>query len=162
MSLVERAGADGDSTSDYEEWEFRKARELLARLIESKKRDEEILVLARTNYVLDQLRLEFPHSEAAGLRLLTIHRAKGLEADYVVLLGCVGGKYGFPSEVFDDNLLDIVKKKEESKSDRIEEERRLFYVALTRCKNHFFVFTSRSRKSQFVTSIQKYLSVSSS
>ena len=160
MSLVERSA--GGSFSKYDDWEFRKGKELLAGLIESKKRGEDILVLARSNYVFDQLKLEFPHSEDVGLRFLTIHRAKGLEADYVVLLGCVSGKYGFPSWVFDDDILDIVKKKQESKSDRIEEERRLFYVALTRCKNQFFVFTSKGRRSEFVGNIEQYLTVKSS
>ena len=156
MSLVERRGA-GSSSSGYDEWELQATRELLASLIQTKKRNEQILVLARSNYALNRLKVEFPTSDAVGLRFLTIHRAKGLEADYVLLLGCVRGPYGFPSEVFDNDMLDIVKKKQETKSERIEEERRLFYVALTRCKDRLFIFTSQSSKSQFVQEIERYL-----
>jgi DNA helicase IV len=156
MSLIEGLG-NYKYLSSFEEWEFQKAKELLARLIRSKGRDEQILVLARTNHSLNRLKVEFPSSDGVGLKFLTIHRAKGLEADYVLLLGCVSGPYGFPSEVFDDKMLDIVKRKQETKGERIEEERRLFYVALTRCKSELFVFSSKSSKSQFVQEIEPYL-----
>ena len=38
----------------------------------------------------------------------TVHGSKGLEADYVVVLGLCTGKYGFPAEITDDPLLDLV------------------------------------------------------
>ncbi len=63
----------------------------------------------------------------------------------------------FLSEVVDQTVLDIVKKDRESESDKLEEERRLFCVALTRCKNQFFLFTSRKIRSQFVSEIQAHL-----
>src|SRR3989442_15998105 len=121
---------------------------MLEPLLNSKKSDEEVMVLSRTNHPLDRLKLEFPKHESSGLRFLTIHSAKGTEADCVLLLGCVSGRNGFPSEVGSQKALDIVEKNRESESDKLEEERRLFYVALTRCKNQFFLFTSRNTRSK--------------
>ena len=40
--------------------------------------------------------------------------------------------------------------------DKLEEERRLFYVALTRCKKELHIFTSNHNKSQFISEISKY------
>lgn len=61
------------------------------------------------------------------VKLMTIHTAKGLEFDYVFLVGCNKGV--FPSE---RTLL-------ESPIDGMEEERRLCYVAFTRAKKRLFV-----------------------
>lgn len=142
----------------YEQWELEEAKELLDLLIRTRKPQERILVLARTNYTLKLLKVEYPNSDEIGLRFMTIHRAKGLEADYVVLLNCIKGPFGFPSNVFDNQLLEIVRKKKEMMGEKIEEERRLFYVALTRSRNKLFIFTSKNRKSQFIHEIENYLS----
>ena len=67
------------------------------------------------------------------IEFLTVHKSKGLEADYVILLQCNKDIYGFPSLVSDDPVLNHVL----TKSDQFPygEERRLFYVAITRAKN---------------------------
>ena len=67
-----------------------------------------ILLLGRYKHLEPQLaRLR---REYAGLDITyrTVHSAKGLEADYVVLIGMQAGRYGFPSEISDDPLLDLV------------------------------------------------------
>jgi DNA helicase-4 len=156
MRLVEMS--ESTALPSYEDWELQTAKSLLEQLLKSKKPDEEVIVMSRTNQPLDRLKLEFPKHESSGLRFLTIHSAKGTEADYVLLLACKSGRNGFPSEIGSQNVFDIVKKNQESENDKLEEERRLFYVALTRCKNQFYLFTSREAKSQFVTEIQPYLS----
>ena len=74
----------------YEDWEFLSAKELLLELLGKKKVDEEILVLARYNFRLEDLRIAFPDHDKSGLSFKSIHSAKGTEADYVLLLGCVG------------------------------------------------------------------------
>lgn len=85
------------------------------------------------------------------VEFLTVHRSKGLQADYVIILNCVSGKYGFPSEQADDPILNLLL----SKADRFKngEERRLFYVALTRSKNKTFITTNTSYKSKFLNEI---------
>lgn len=148
-----------NDSRDYELWELERATELLKQLVDNKKPGEQIMVLARFNYPLQRLEEEFPHHETLGLKFLSIHRAKGTEADYVLLLGCTSGMYGFPSELIDQRVLDIVKKDPGDETDKLEEERRLFYVALTRCKNQLFLFTSRKSRSQFVSELKPYLTV---
>ncbi len=77
----------------------------------------------------------------------------------MLLLSCVSGQDGFPSGLIDQELLEVVKKKHGDEADRLEEERRLFYVGLTRCRNQLFMFTSRSARSQFVSELDPYLSL---
>jgi DNA helicase-4 len=156
MRLIEMS--ESGARPSYEDWELQTAKSMLEQLLKSKKSDEEVMVLSRTNQPLDRLKLEFPKHESSGLRFLTIHSAKGTEADYVLLLACTSGRNGFPSEIGSQNVFDVVKKDRGSEDDKLEEERRLFYVALTRCKNQFYLFTSGKAKSQFVSEIQPFLS----
>ena len=154
IRLIEMASND---SRDYEVWELEKATELLKELLDNKKTEEQIMVLARFNYPLGRLKVAFPHQDTLGLKFLTIHKAKGTEADYVLLLSCINGRYGFPSELMDQRVLDIVRKDPMDETDKLEEERRLFYVALTRCKSQLFLFTSGKSKSQFVSELEPYL-----
>lgn len=86
------------------------------------------------------------------LPFLTVHRAKGLEADIVILLNCDAGKHGFPSGMADDAVLSLVL----SNADQFEngEERRLFYVALTRAKEQVFLLADKTYKSKFITELE--------
>ena len=70
-----------ESREDYKDWEFRKSKELLTQLITARKIDEQILVLARYNFQMEQLMLEFPNHETTGIKFLSVHKAKGTEAD---------------------------------------------------------------------------------
>lgn len=83
---------------------------------------------------------------------LTAHQSKGLEADYVILLNCNSGVYGFPSTISDDPVLSRVL----SENDHFEfgEERRLFYVAITRGKRMTYVLYDKKHPSTFVTEIE--------
>ena len=82
------------------------------------------------------------------LQFLTVHKAKGLEADNVILLGCNAGVYGFPSNIADDPILKLVL----SEDDQFEygEERRLFYVAITRCRKRVYVLYNTEYPSPFI------------
>ena len=82
------------------------------------------------------------------IEFLTVHKSKGLEADYVILLQCSNDTYGFPSLVSDDPVLNYVL----TKSDQFAfgEERRLFYVAVTRAKVKTIVLYDRRFPSVFV------------
>lgn len=82
------------------------------------------------------------------IEFLTVHKSKGLEADYVIILQCNKDTYGFPSLVNDDPVLNYVL----TKSDQYPygEERRLFYVAITRAKIKTFVLYDKRFPSVFV------------
>lgn len=78
----------------------------------------------------------------------TIHSVKGLEAEHVILVEMKGGEYGFPSQISDDPLLSLLLSRQEDCP--FGEERRLFYVAVTRAKKSVHLFTHLSPPSQFV------------
>jgi DNA helicase-4 len=83
---------------------------------------------------------------------LTVHKAKGLEADIVIILNCNSGKYGFPSEMSDDKVLNLLL----TDADQYEngEERRLFYVAMTRAKENLFIISESAQKSKFIAEME--------
>tara|TARA_B100001059_G_C17826305_1_gene581582 strand:+ start:612 stop:3317 length:2706 start_codon:yes stop_codon:yes gene_type:complete len=94
-----------------------------------------------TNYTYDG-------NNNATISFSTIHSSKGLEADYIIILNCNSGTYGFPSEILDDPLLNFLL----SKSDQFQngEERRLFYVAMTRAKREVHILSNKNYQSKFV------------
>lgn len=85
------------------------------------------------------------------LSSLTIHASKGKEADYVVLLGLETGKHGFPSHNQTHPLLEALLPAAESY--RFAEERRLFYVALTRARQRVYLITDMAVASEFVVEL---------
>lgn len=84
---------------------------------------------------------------------LSVHASKGLEADYVVILGNEAGKFGFPSSMEDDPIIDLVLA--ESEEYPFAEERRLFYVAMTRAKDEVHFFASQTNRSLFIEELLK-------
>ena len=82
---------------------------------------------------------------------MTVHRSKGLEADYAVVLGLCSGKFGFPAEIADDPLIDLVLAAPEAHPNA--EERRLLYVAVTRARRQVFLLADGGQPSEFVTEL---------
>lgn len=82
----------------------------------------------------------------------SIHSAKGLEADIVIIINCNSGKFGLPNQMADDPTLNLLL----SEADQFEngEERRLFYVAMTRAKEMLYLVTDSYNKSKFITEIE--------
>jgi len=91
------------------------------------------------------LRRRFPQ---LNIQFHSVHAAKGLEADYVILEHLSSGRYGFPSEVADDPALDLVLAQPDAFPHG--EERRLFYVALTRARKRIYLLADAERMSPFV------------
>lgn len=75
-----------------------------------------------------------------GVRLMTAHKAKGLEFDEVFIIHGVDGVWGNRSS---RNLFSIPIIEHARNVGRIEDERRLFYVALTRARNSVFISYSK-------------------
>lgn len=74
--------------------------------------------------------------------LSTIHASKGLEYDSVYLLDVIDGV--LPAQIPKD-----LKKAEKTELEAYEEERRLFYVGITRAKTQLYVFTMKTQHSAF-------------
>jgi DNA helicase-4 len=120
-----------------------------------------LLVLARYNKLLPRhwVQRELANQWTSGtLAFSTVHAAKGLEADYVVLLGVRGempraenGYLSIPSAQSDDSLLELVMPEPETFEHA--EERRLFYVALTRAKRHVALLCNPTFPSVFATEL---------
>ena len=124
----------------------------IGQLVASIPTDKSIFLLGR--YSFDDYYLSFLYKSVKEgnrfyyfignrkIEFLTVHKSKGLEADYVIILQCNKDTYGFPSMVSDDPVLDYVL----TKSDQYPygEERRLFYVAITRAKIKTYVLYDRS------------------
>ena len=130
-------------------------KEALDRIDEDARRHDgasEVLLLGRYRH-LRPLNLDSLAKQYRGLRFtyMTVHRAKGLEADYAVVLGLCAGKHGFPVEIADDPLLDLVMAAPEAHPNA--EERRLLYVALTRARRQVFLLAEGGPPSAFVTEL---------
>ena len=89
------------------------------------------------------------------VKFMTIHGSKGLEADYVFILNCNSGLYGFPSLVSDDPVLDYVLSDKEHYE--YAEERRVFYVGITRAKVHTVVLYDEQYPSPFVQELNSHV-----
>lgn len=83
---------------------------------------------------------------------MTVHKSKGLEADVVIVLNCNSGRLGFPSEIADDPVLNLLL----SSADQYPhgEERRLFYVAMTRARESVHFVAERNFKSVFIDELE--------
>lgn len=78
-------------------------------------------------------KLEVKGFEDIEFKYITVHKSKGLEADNVIVLNLKNHLLGFPNKMTDDPMLSLLLSDDEEY--RFAEERRLFYVALTRTKN---------------------------
>ena len=88
--------------------------------------------------------------------IYTVHKAKGLESDYTIILNCNDELLGFPNQIENNHLINKILPNKEIK---YAEERRLFYVALTRCRLKTFIFYNKSMPSPFITELKKIVKV---
>jgi len=79
---------------------------------------------------------------------MTVHQSKGLECDYVIILNCNGGTLGFPADIADSPVLRFVLSKPDAYA--FSEERRVFYVGITRAKVHTWVLYDKGNPSPFI------------
>ena len=122
-----------------------------------------VLLLGRTNYDLEiakktglfrtfyknrKQKLEYIPIPELQIDFMSVHKSKGLEADNVILLNFKNDKLGFPNQIADDKVLNLVLTTAENF--KFAEERRLFYVAITRTKNRTFILTDNRNSSPFL------------
>ena len=107
-----------------------------------------VLVLGRYRSSENPLQIKSPLEEFS-----TVHRAKGREADFVVVVDLKDGRWGFPSRIEDNSLLELVLPPTSAGAYPFAEERRLFYVAMTRARIGAYLITDPVRPSTFVTEL---------
>ncbi len=145
--------------SEIAEYEF-----VLQKVLAAKVPRHEIFVLARTNRQLTELselmrQREIKHvvrsdemkrNVVAGedeVTLATVHAIKGMEAELVFVVGC--SSQNFPCRGSEHPVIEMIKIDE---YDKEEEERRLFYVAMSRAKNSLYLTYSGKSPTYFITS----------
>jgi DNA helicase-4 len=110
-----------------------------------------VLVLGRTHRALHQADPPTGAYKGLDVHASTVHKAKGLEADATIVLRVSAHPDGFPSMREDDPVLDLVMPPREAFANA--EERRIFYVALTRSRLRTEVIASAGRRSPFATEL---------
>lgn len=135
------------------------------------KESKTVLLLGRNNFDISDLSISnyfkvtnkngetivesniYPH---LTIRFMTIHKSKGLEADEVIVLNNRNNITGFPNQMTNDSVLSYVSKEEENYL--YAEERRLFYVALTRTRNRCYLMCS-DENSLFTEELKNYKNI---
>lgn len=122
---------------------------------------KEIMVLGRNNkdinYFIDQnfsKKEDFYTYQNIQFRYLTIHRSKGLESENVIIINLENKLLGMPTKIKDEAILKYVNNNKDFYP--FEEERRLFYVALTRTKNKVYLIAPYKNESIFIKELKKY------
>ena len=112
------------------------------------------------NFIYDYAKsLGIPISDEADrpncVHIMSVHKSKGLQARVVMVLNVDKDLYGFPCELENpDIFLPAIKNNDGL---RKEEERRLFYVAVTRAKEEVIIYTQKCSESEFITEIKEFV-----
>ena len=121
--------------------------------------DKEVMLLGRYSFDVNILKntdlaikqgTDGPHVVYGerSMKFMTVHQSKGLECDYIILLNCNSGTLGFPADIADNPVLRFVLSEPDGYV--FGEERRLFYVGITRAKKQTWVLYDESKPSTFV------------
>lgn len=133
---------------------------------EGKSEDSSILLLGRFGFDGDKLeksglfeyidrgsKLKSVKYPKLNITFMTAHASKGLGYDNVIVVNGRNETYGFPSKIEDDPVLAFVIKGDRSID--YAEERRLFYVAMTRTKNRVYFIAPEQNPSEFLLEIKR-------
>jgi DNA helicase-4 len=142
----------GNTEDENLQFCFDKVKELLDDGISN----DEILFLYRRSKMYTPYFYRFKN-ENIRVQGKTIHASKGLEAKVVFIIGLTEGNGGFPDIWLEDRIFQVIKKANHDLL--MEEERRLFYVAITRAKDKLFLITQKGNESSFLKEIPEAFTV---
>lgn len=124
---------------------------ILGRIVSNIMFKEKLLKYANINGVKISTESRYFNS----IPFMSVHRSKGLQAKVVFIVDVVEGLYGFPSELENPDIFEPAIKGR--RKDKEEEERRLFYVAITRAKEKAIIYTQEGRESKFLGEINEHV-----
>ena len=124
--------------------------------LDQNKPNSSVAIMARYNIFLDEFKRYFYEKNRneciqpkIKINYWTFHGSKGLEADYTFIIGLQrNGVRDFPAENQDDKVVEALLPTADTYP--YSEERRLFYVALTRARKHTYLFANDKQPSPFV------------
>lgn len=128
-----------------------------------------------------ELKISMPKRPDLDIRFYSAHKSKGLQADYVFIINCRDATLGFPSQVEEKDLITITKETflwkahnkklvglrrgsllvrawnflTTTRECEFAEERRLFYVAMTRARKKVFFLTVQNKESPFILELRE-------
>ena len=139
--------------------------DILGQIIDEFGETGSILLIGRYNYDMYKLfhtgrftelpggRVKSEKYPNANITFMTAHGSKGLGYDNVILINMFEGKFGFPCQIEDDPIMKLVTYEDTSMP--FAEERRLFYVAMTRTKNRVYIAAPKNKPSRFLVELIK-------
>ena len=133
------------------------------------------------DYETNEPRILMPERPDLNINFCSAHKSKGLQADYVFIINCRDATLGFPSQVKEKELITLARKAllqknsqmklgnsqkgkflnmiwknlRPTKDDEFAEERRLFYVAMTRARKKIFFLTVQEKESPFILELRE-------
>ena len=128
----------------------------------SKNNIKDIMILGRNNgdinkylnhnIIINKDTITYQKNTNLNIRYLTVHKSKGLESECVIIINLEDKISGFPNKMQNNHVIDLLSYKDEY---LYAEERRLFYVALTRTLTDTYLIIPTSKCSIFVEEIIK-------
>ena len=133
------------------------------------------------DYETNEPRILMPERPDLNIKFCSAHKSKGLQADYVFIVNCRDATLGFPSQVKEKELITLARKAllqknsqmklgnsqkgkflnmiwknlRPTKDDEFAEERRLFYVAMTRARKKIFFLTVQEKELPFILELRE-------
>ena len=111
----------------------------------------------KEDYLVTENDLKYIPYPKLKLRYMTTHKSKGLEADNVIVINLENKLLGFPNKISDDPVLSLVLTDQDGFP--FSEERRLFYVAITRTKYSTYLIVPDKAQSVFVSELIRKVGV---
>ena len=141
---------------------------LISKIISDIKKEystqHQILLIGRYNFDIENLfhtnlfqkgendKISAVNEPDMNITFSTAHGSKGSEFDSVIIINAIDSTFGFPSKIKDDPVFLAIENKPTLE---YAEERRLFYVALTRTKSRVYIIVPTSKPSPFVIELKK-------
>ena len=168
-SLISKNTSNTFALEEINGYQEKYAIEFMEEKIKELPKNASVLLLGRYTFdinILDSdLKFKYKYNNADGkvhveyydrkdldITFMTVHASKGLQADYVFIINNKFKGMGFPSRISDAPILQLLL--DSSDSYPYSEERRLYYVALTRAKKKVFLITIKNNISPFVEEIK--------